>query len=646
MEAFGVPTPKMDWDSTNLPDGWRRFRQHVELMFTGPLKAKSEEEKCSFLLLWIGVKGRDISNTWTLTADESKTLKTYYDRFTEYLTPKANPIFARYKFHEKTQGSSESFEHFVTELKLLVKDCGYTNSDEMVRDRIVFATNSPRVREKLLSNGPELTLEKAIDIARSHELSQAQLKAMANECQVHHKIVKPGARRGASNKPKDHQKNQERACSTCGGNHSYTTECPAKGKQCMKCKKFNHYARVCKTKPQTQNRVRYKNVHTVEEVDEDYDSELYVDTITAEEEDEESAYADIGLGPQNRQLKFKLDTGAQASIIPATAFATLMPKTQLKAPDHRLTGYGGHSLEVKGYCNIEGRYKERSTIQKFYVVNCNGPPILGFRACKALGLIKVVYAVSSEKERTTQSDKILSEYADVFKGIGTFPGECSFTIDPEVAPVVCPPRRVPFALKDRLKTELDNMEREGIICKVTEPTQWVNALVVCEKPKTGKLRICLDPRPLNKAIMRPHYPLPTLEDVTSKLAGAKFFSILDARSGYWAIKLSEESSLLTTFNTTFGRYRFLRLPFGIVSAQDEFQRRVDETYEGLRGVAGIVDDIVVFGKTKEEHDRNLRAMLSRTRERGMRLNPEKCCICVPEVSYIGPDSRRPKTRPT
>lgn len=156
-----------------------------------------------------------------------------------------------------------------------------------------------------------------------------------------------------------------------------------------------------------------------------------------------------------------------------------------------------------------------------------------------------------------------------------------------------------------------------------------------KKTKTGKLRVCLDPRPLNKAILRPHYPLPTLEDMTSKLAGAKYFSILDARSGYWAIELSEESSLLTTFNTIFGRYRFLRLPFGIVSAQDEFQRRVDETYEGLEGVACIVDDIVVFGKTKEEHDRNLQAMLSRTRERGLRLNPDKCRICVSEVSYFG-----------
>jgi len=88
MEAFGVPTLRMEWDSSNLPDAWRRFKQHAELMFTGPLRQKTEAEKCSFLLLWIGDKGRDINNTWAITEDDAKLLKTYYDRFSTYLTPK------------------------------------------------------------------------------------------------------------------------------------------------------------------------------------------------------------------------------------------------------------------------------------------------------------------------------------------------------------------------------------------------------------------------------------------------------------------------------------------------------------------------------------------------------------------------------
>ena len=94
-----------------------------------------------------------------------------------------------------------------------------------------------------------------------------------------------------------------------------------------------------------------------------------------------------------------------------------------------------------------------------------------------------------------------------------------------------------------------------VVERVDEPTDWVNSLVIVEKPN-GQLRLCLDPKDLNNAIKRPHYPLPTLEDATSKMAGAKFFTKLDAKSGYWPLKLKDSSSYLTTFNTPFGRYRF------------------------------------------------------------------------------------------
>jgi hypothetical protein len=258
----------------------------------------------------------------------------------------------------------------------------------------------------------------------------------------------------------------------------------------------------------------------------------------------------------------------------------------------------------------------------FYIVNTQAPPVLGLKACLDLDLIKLVLSVNALKD----DKSILKDYADVFDGIGLFPGECTIHLQPNATPVVYPPRRIPLALRGRLKEELQNMEKQGVIVKVTEPTDWVNALVVVEKPRTGKLRICLDPRDLNKAIKRPHYPLPTIEDIMPKLTGAKYFSVLDARSGYWAIKLTEESSKLTTFNTILGRYRFRRLPFGIISAQDEFQRKIDETYEGLNGVVAIVDDILVYGRTKKEHDDNLHAMLQRSREKGVKLNQEKSIL--------------------
>ncbi|KAL1268833.1 hypothetical protein QQF64_034196 [Cirrhinus molitorella] len=447
MDSAGVPMPRMDWDSLDLPDAWRRFRQHAELMFKGPLHKKSEEEHCSYLLLWVGEKGRDIYNTWTLTEANAKLLNTYYDKFEAYIMPKKNHIFARYKFHKKVQTDGESFDNFVTELKLLVKDCGYTNADKMVRDRIVFTINSPKVKEKLLNYGPDLTLEKAIDIAWSHEVAQGQLKSMT-------------------------------------------------GPPCT--------------------------AHT----------------------------------PQVAHAVFK-------------------------------RGYGGEHLSVKGTCQLQCKHKETKPIQEFYVVDTQAPPILGLKACLEMDMIKLVLSVQTSVK---QNEDLFSEFADVFEGIGQFPGECKIHLDPAATPVIYPPRKIPFTLHGRLKEELNRREHQGIIEKVTEPTDWVNVLVVVEKPRTGELRICLDPRNLNEAIKRPHYPLPTLDDVISRLS---------------------------------------------VSAQDEFQRKIDETYEGLSGVAAIVDDILVYGHTKEDHDKNLRAMLQRTRERGVRLNPEKSTICVPEVSYFG-----------
>ena len=149
----------------------------------------------------------------------------------------------------------------------------------------------------------------------------------------------------------------------------------------------------------------------------------------------------------------------------------------------------------------------------------------------------------------------------------------------------------------------------GIIRKVDGPTDWVNSLVVVEKPKSKKLHVCLEPRHLNSAIHWEHFQLPTLEDITTWLSGARIFSKLDANHGYWQIPLSEESQLLTTFNNPFGRYCFQRMPLGIKSAQEVFQKRMSQLLGDLPGVETDIDDILVWGGSQEEHDSRLTAVL-------------------------------------
>ena len=625
-----VPQPRMDWESGNIPEAWKKFKQHLQLMFKGPLKGKSEEEKCAYLLLWVGENGRDVYNAWegTVSADEKKKLATYYTKFEEYVTPKSNPVFARYKFYNKQQDRGESFDHFLTELKLLVKDCSFDQPDEMVRDRIVFGTSSPAVREKLINKGSDLTLAIAVDIARTHELSQSQLRAMGNEkVEVHGVTPKHRGRANHSNRYKTERSQRHGPCPNCGSAHDKTSTCPAKGKKCNFCHKYNHFAKVCRAKVG-------KKVHTTVAADSedsptDLESKFFVEMVERDRPQQmpDQVFTNINVGAKS--VKFKLDTGAQVNVMPMNHFQNQFPNVKLLTTDHKLYGYSGKPLDVLGKCTLPCSHKVTKLNLEFYIVKTTAPPVLSLRACTDLKLIKLVLSVTDTK------DNILQKFPDVFDGLGLLPGEHSLKVDPTVTPVVHPPRRVPYALRDLVKKELDRMESQGVISKVTQPTEWVNSMVIVEKPNNKGIRICLDPKDLNRALKREHYRSKTLEEVTAKLTTAKYFSRFDCRSGFWMIKLNNESSVLTTFNTPFGRYKFHRLPFGLHTSQDVFQKTVDEAYEGLSGVETIADDILVYGSSVEEHDRNLANMLQRSRERGIKLNSDKSVVKSTELSFFG-----------
>ena len=119
----------------------------------------------------------------------------------------------------------------------------------------------------------------------------------------------------------------------------------------------------------------------------------------------------------------------------------------------------------------------------------------------------------------------------------------------------------------KLQKTLEQMTEMGVISKVNKATDWVNSLVIVEK-KDGSLRLRLDPKDLNKSIKREHYKPPTAETISSKLNGKRIFTVIDMSNCYWRKKLDEESSLLCTFNTPFGRYKFNRLPFRICVVSD------------------------------------------------------------------------------
>ncbi|XDV16481.1 hypothetical protein PO909_016174 [Leuciscus waleckii] len=158
-------------------------------------------------------------------------------------------------------------------------------------------------------------------------------------------------------------------------------------------------------------------------------------------------------------------------------------------------------------------------------------------------------------------------------------------------------------------------------------------MVVVPKAQ-GKIRLCVDLTHLNKWVRRERHILPAVDQTLAMLAGAKVFTKLDATSGFWQIPLSNESSLLTTFITPFGRYAFNRLPFGISSAPEHFQRRMSQMLEDCEGVVCHADDILVYGEDMQQHNERLHQVLKRLRDEGLTLN-EKCVFATDKMMFLG-----------
>nr|XP_055068361.1 uncharacterized protein LOC129450004 [Misgurnus anguillicaudatus] len=209
-------------------------------------------------------------------------------------------------------------------------------------------------------------------------------------------------------------------------------------------------------------------------------------------------------------------------------------------------------------------------------------------------------------------------------------------LQPEAVPFsLHAPRRVPLPLMGKVKEEIDRMERMGVITKIEEPTDWCAGMVVVPK-KGGTVRICVDFTKMNESVCREKFILPSVEHSLGMLAGATVFSKLDANMGFWQVPLTKESAKYTTFITPFERYYFNRLPFGIASAPEHFQRMMmTEVTGGLEGALCHMDDILVWGQTQDEHDRRLHKVLEKAQKAGITLNMDKCELTRHTVKFLG-----------
>ena len=325
--------------------------------------------------------------------------------------------------------------------------------------------------------------------------------------------------------------------------------------------------------------------------------------------------------------EFDIDTGAEVSVISESQHQRI-GSPFLSPPGKRLRGPSNYSLPVTGCFTGVLKCGSQEVQQEIYVVKNLHRHLLGRPAIDALELAVRVGAIFDGDTSPVQL------FPQLFQGLGKLEGEYEIKLRPDSKPfVISVPRRVAVPLMGKVRAELERMERLGVISKVEGPTERCARMVVVPKPD-GNVRICVDLTKLNESVCRERH-LPAVEQTLAQLAGAQVFTKLDANSGFWQIPLSTDSSLLTTFLTPFGRYCFNRLPFGITSAPEHFQRRMSALLDGIEGVVYMMDDVLVHGKDQDQHDDRLLKVLQRLETAGLALNKEKCKFSQRQVKFLG-----------
>ncbi|XP_063242528.1 uncharacterized protein K02A2.6-like [Bacillus rossius redtenbacheri] len=659
MESF-KPPPALLLDG-NLCEHFRQFKQSFDIfMLATGYESKPSAVKAAMWLNLIGDEAVELFNTFDLPAEDRRDFEKVLRAFEHYCNPVKNIVVERYKFNCRSQEEGEPFDSFVRDLKKLVQSCDFKNqTDSVVRDRIVLGIRDKGLQERLLRE-PDLSLSRAMEQCRVAELGKQRADAIQT------KAVNPVNRREDSSDDEIHprggtvetvwrnrrkQKSTEQQqvpykrgaeqkhvqqgspkCRRCGRVHR-KNECPAFGKKCYKCMKFNHFATVC------TNQVEEVRL-TGGEMEEFFVSTLEVAEATTGVEDAKPGRKEWiqEMWVEGKTVYFKLDTGSEVNIISQSIVKQLARPTQLKWSHITLKGFGGKKVKpvgvIKLMCGVNTADGAQECLE--FVVVEDGScrmPILGLPGCVCLKLVSRSF-VHTLHSSVLSEDKFLSEFADVFQGVGCIPNKCTLVVDKSVQPVAKPPRRVPFALRDGLKIKLDELVKLGIIAKVDQPTGWVSNLTVVEKGDKS-LRLCLDPVDLNKAICREYHMIPSLEELSCQLNNKSIFTVLDLKDGFYQVELDEESSMYCTFSTPFGFYKFLRLPFGLSSAPEIFQRINMQNFGDIPGVLVYFDDLLIAAANEVEHDQILLQVAQRARALNVKFNVRKIQFKKEEARYFG-----------
>ncbi|XP_055633159.1 uncharacterized protein LOC129773571 [Toxorhynchites rutilus septentrionalis] len=630
----GVPPFDPD-DTTNVSSRWKKWKRAFEIILDVNNVALTSRKK-AYLLHYAGKGVQDIYDS--LVGNEEQEVPVGSDAYKEavnvldkhFLPMKCLPQ-ERHIFRNLQQESDEKISKFVLRLREQGNLCEYGDwLDENIKEQIFEKGSSNELRAKILTK-PGMTLEEIIKEGRSLET----IEKVSCQLQLQQSVD--------INKLTTY-KNE---CFRCGriGHFANDDCCPAKDKKCEKCGLIGHFRRCCKTKEREavndRNKRKHRRVRQVGEeasggsesicdsddsgsgIVDPQDDVKYVFAASTDDTQGDKVVCSVG----GVKINWIVDSGAGVNVIDSNTWSYLKKLkinvlSQSKDSTRTLKAYGNNNLQVIGEFTANIATKYNNVVAEVFVVKNKGASLLSRDTATQLQILKIDTNVW-----------IVNENNKIGKVAGF---EVSLQIDDKVKPVQHTKCHVPIPLQEKVQSEIDHLLEQDIIETAPRDSPWISRLVI--SPKAGdpvSVRLCVDMRAANKAIVPQHYPLPTFDDIVPHLHNCKWFSKIDLTKAFHQVVLAKECRFITTFATHQGYYRYKRLTFGMNCASEVFQSIIERVLKGIKCVRVFIDDIVVFGPTKQQHDDTLRDVMNRLKEFGLTINHKKCELGRSEVVFMG-----------
>lgn len=631
----------------------RRVEQFIEL------NQIDEHLKVATLITVVGQVTYDLM--CDLCAPEHPETKTFEDLVRlvgEHVEPKRSDIAERHVFRLRRQRDGESLSQYLQALKHLASTCNFgTNLEENLRDQFVSGLASDDMRTRLFAE-PDLSYRRAIELglaleaADRHALvsvstggsggggdSAAPATAAATTESLHRVAAEARAARAsgaaaaragrASDAAEVRAGHAAGAAGASSGQASVT---------CWRCGLRGHVRSSCRVRRASrrgardgEGRARNKNQNYLDS-DSDGDSEMYSLNVCGASGQPYRVRAQVN----GLSLDFELDTGSKLSTINYDCYERHFKKYKINKNNVCLRSYTGTLIEPEGYLLVDvviGKYKADQL--KLFVIKNGGPPLLGRSWLRRLNIGSVqINDFLCNLQNVNVVERLRHEFPTVFTpGLGTCTVKMSLKLK-DTTPVFLKARQLPLALREPVERELNRLVAEGTICKV-DYSEYGTPIVPVIK-KTGEIRICGDYKvTINPKLLREPYPLPRIDELFAALSGGEQFSKIDLTNAYQQLLLEDESQACTAISTHLGTFVYKRTPFGLSCIPEKFQKFMEDTLRGLSGVVVYLDDIAVTGRDRNEHLANLKRVLERLRDVGLRVKYEKCSFLQDSITYVG-----------